>query len=60
MQVLKQKAALLVSDAAEKLFAPATLSASEVSSMLEYPPDTAMGDLALPCFKLSKTLRRCG
>ena len=58
MQVLKQKAALLVSDAAEKLFAPAALSAEEVSSMLEYPPDTSMGDLALPCFKLSKTLRR--
>ena len=26
--------------------------------MLEYPPDTTMGDLAFPCFKLSKTLRR--
>ncbi len=58
MQILKQKAALLVSEAAEKLFAPASLSAEEVSLMLEYPPDTAMGDLALPCFKLSKSLRR--
>ncbi len=58
MQILKQKAALLVSDAVSRLFAPASLSAEEVSSMLEYPPDTAMGDLALPCFKLSKTLRR--
>jgi arginyl-tRNA synthetase len=26
--------------------------------MLEYPPDPAMGDLAMPCFRLSKTLRR--
>jgi arginyl-tRNA synthetase len=25
--------------------------------MLEYPPDAAMGDLALPCFKLSRVLR---
>ncbi len=58
MQILKQKAALLVSEAAEKLFAPASLSTEEVSLMLEYPPDTAMGDLALPCFKLSKSLRR--
>ena len=58
MQFLKQKAASLVSAAAEKLFAPATLSAEDVFSMLEYPPDTEMGDLALPCFKLSKTLRR--
>jgi arginyl-tRNA synthetase len=26
--------------------------------MLEYPPDKNMGDIALPCFRLSKTLRR--
>jgi len=58
MQILKQKAATLVSEAANALFAPASLSADEVLAMLEYPPDTAMGDLALPCFKLSKTLRR--
>ncbi len=25
--------------------------------MLEYPPDPKMGDVALPCFKLSRTLR---
>lgn len=30
----------------------------EIVTMLEYPPDSAMGDLALPCFKLSRTLRR--
>ena len=36
----------------------ATLTASEIADMLEYPPDTTMGDLAFPCFKLSKTLRR--
>ena len=34
-----------------------TIDAAEVASMLEYPPDTKMGDLALPCFKMSKTLR---
>lgn len=34
------------------------LNAEDISLMLEYPPDTSMGDLALPCFKLSKTLRR--
>ena len=26
--------------------------------MLEYPPDTSMGDIALPCFRLSRTLRK--
>ena len=39
-------------------FADANITASELAGMLEYPPDTTMGDLALPCFKLSKTLRR--
>ncbi len=36
----------------------APLTATEIADMLEYPPDTSMGDLAFPCFKLSKTLRR--
>lgn len=27
-------------------------------SLMEYPPDPEMGDLALPCFKLAKTLRK--
>lgn len=58
MKLLKNTAAVLVSAAAEELFVPATLPAEEVEAMLEYPPDTAMGDLALPCFKLSRTLRR--
>ncbi len=35
----------------------AELSAQTVQEMLEYPPDPKMGDLALPCFKLSKLLR---
>ena len=35
----------------------AELDALTVSAMLEYPPDAKMGDLALPCFKLSKILR---
>ena len=35
----------------------AELTAETVQSMLEYPPDSKMGDLALPCFKLSKLLR---
>ena len=46
---------------AEKLLAafPASeLDADTICSMLEYPPDDKMGDLALPCFKMSKALRR--
>ncbi len=33
------------------------IDAVAVENMLEYPPDEKMGDLALPCFKLSKLLR---
>ena len=38
-------------------FGAGTLAAQDICSMLEYPPDTTMGDLALPCFKLSKILK---
>ena len=30
---------------------------ADIIAMLEYPPDSKMGDLALPCFKMSKVLR---
>ena len=45
---------------AEKLllaYPAAEISAQLIEGMLEYPPDAKMGDIALPCFKLSKTLR---
>ncbi len=58
MQKLKKQAAEAISAAVSTLFAPAALSEAEVFEMLEYPPDTKMGDLALPCFKLSRSLRR--
>ncbi len=34
------------------------LSLTEIADMIEFPPDKKMGDLALPCFKLSKILRK--
>ena len=34
------------------------ISAEELSDMMEYPPDPKMGDVALPCFKLSRSLRK--
>lgn len=36
----------------------AALSETDILNLLEYPPDPAMGDIALPCFKLSRILRR--
>ncbi|MBQ1982751.1 MAG: arginine--tRNA ligase [Clostridia bacterium] len=42
-----------------KIIAPdSEMTAADVLCLLEYPPDPAMGDIALPCFKLAKTLRR--
>ncbi len=35
----------------------ATLSAEEIASFLGTPADSKLGDLALPCFRLSKLLR---
>lgn len=36
----------------------AGLSEDEIAGMLEIPPDKAMGDFALPCFKLARVLRK--
>ena len=36
----------------------ADMSEEDIAAMLEYPADKKMGDLALPCFKLSKILRK--
>ncbi len=55
---MKKQACLLMTEAVSANFPGATLTAKELYDMLEYPPDAAMGDLALPCFKLSRTLRR--
>jgi arginyl-tRNA synthetase len=43
-----------------KLLAPgiASMDPQQIYEMLEVPPNPDMGDLALPCFKLSKILRR--
>ena len=34
------------------------MDAAETAGMLETPPNPEMGDYALPCFKLAKTLRK--
>ncbi len=55
---MKKQACSLMMDAVAAHFSGASLTADELYEMLEYPPDAAMGDLALPCFKLSRSLRR--
>ncbi|MBR2388314.1 MAG: arginine--tRNA ligase [Clostridia bacterium] len=45
---------------AEKIeqFGDSGLTSAAIYDMLEYPPDANMGDIALPCFKMSRALRR--
>ena len=57
MQYFKKKAAEAIEQAVEAMAAGTGLTASDIESYLEYPPDPAMGDLAFPCFRLSKALR---
>ena len=58
MKKIKETAAALILAAANESFPGAELpSAEEIISLLEYPPDSAMGDLAFPCFRLSRVLR---
>lgn len=58
MLTLKKKTAALISEAANRQFGTDALTPDDVFAMLEYPPDKTMGDLALPCFRLSKVLHR--
>ena len=58
MQLFKDQVAQALAVSIEALAGNAVLTAEDIGNMLEYPPDPAMGDLALPCFRLSKTLRR--
>lgn len=34
------------------------VDASDIAASLEYPPDATLGDLALPCFKFAKVMRK--
>ncbi|MBE6702819.1 MAG: arginine--tRNA ligase [Ruminococcaceae bacterium] len=58
MQTMKKMIAERLSEGIAALGAPVLPGVDELIGMLEYPPDEGMGDLALPCFKLSRTLRR--
>ena len=35
-----------------------TLTKEDIMGMFEYPPDSSLGDIAFPCFKLSRILRK--
>lgn len=58
MLKIKQQIAQTVQNGIQTLSPDATVSEQEILALLEYPPDDSMGDLALPCFKFAKTLRK--
>ncbi len=58
MQTIKKRVAEAILSGVDSLNPDHGLTAEEVAGLLEYPPDPAMGDLAFPCFRLSKALRR--
>jgi len=57
MIIFKDLLASRVASVLEEQFSGCTLSPADVRGMLEYPPDSTLGDIALPCFKMSKMLR---
>ena len=57
MLAIKGEIAKNIAKNIQAINADAKLEAEDILGMLEYPPDEKMGDIALPCFKLSRTLR---
>ena len=58
MLKIKLEIAEKIYEGVKKINPDAEISAQDIATMLEYPPDAGMGDLAFPCFKLSRALRR--
>ncbi len=58
MLKLKENLAAIIVAAIDEKFGKGLVLREQIFEMLEYPPDKNMGDLALPCFRLSKLLRR--
>ena len=58
MQTMKKRIGEQILAGVRKMNPDTALTAQEIAGLLEYPPDAAMGDLAFPCFRLSRELRR--
>ena len=54
----KKRIAALIYSALCKLGADDALAENDIAKLLEYPPSPENGDLAFPCFRLSKALRK--
>lgn len=58
MELQKKQLSELIQNAIGELGASDSLTADKLADMLEYPPEPSMGDIALPCFKLSREMRK--
>lgn len=58
MNYAKTQTASLISQALAKMGVTEGFDAQSIVSMLEYPPSPEKGDIAFPCFRLSKALRK--
>lgn len=54
---MKQRIAGLVGEMLKAAYPEAKDLPEDLASLLEVPPDSALGDYAFPCFKLSRALR---
>lgn len=57
MQKIKELIAKEIAKEIININSECGITENDVLGMFEYPPDNSLGDIALPCFKLSKTLR---
>ncbi len=57
MKQIRQTAGQLIFDAVKNTFGFDGYDSGFYTDLLEYPPDPGMGDVAFPCFKLSRELR---
>ena len=55
---MKELIAQRVAEGAKACFEGCCLTCQDIAAMLETPPDKKLGDFALPCFQLSKSLRK--
>lgn len=55
---MKQRIAEQIAGSAQKCFEGCGLCCGDLAAMLETPPDKKLGDYALPCFRLSKSLHK--
>ncbi len=54
----KARLAEQISAVIDSVYGKDLITSEQIAELFEYPPDKTMGDLALPCFKLSRSLRR--